>query len=83
MEAAKSTNNLGVRKKTQRNVRSGDSVNTGVALKHNNAIGKVGGHDEIVFNNKGCLFGMHDEAFDDLGTVETLLGVQVGRGFVD
>lgn len=44
---------------------------------------QIGGHDEVVLHHKGSLAGVHDEAFDDFGGVNTLLTVEIGRGLVD
>lgn len=61
----------------------GVGVDTGLTVKDNDAVGEVGGHDEIVLNDECCLLGVHNEALDDAGRNDTLLGVEVGRGLVD
>lgn len=57
-------------------------INTGLAVKDNDTIGKIGGHGEIVLNNEGSLFGVHDETLNDSRGNNTLLRVKVGRGLV-
>lgn len=58
------------------------SINTGLAVKDNDAIGKICGHGEIVLNDESSLLGVHDETLDDSGSNDTLLRVKVGRGLV-
>jgi len=53
------------------------------AVEHDDPVGEVCGHDEIVLYDEGGLFGVEDEPLDDFGGVKTLLRVQVSRGFVD
>jgi hypothetical protein len=52
-------------------------IDTGLAVKDNDTIGKVRGHDEIVLDDKGRLLRMHDEALDDATGHDTLLGIKV------
>lgn len=61
----------------------GMGVDTGLAVKDNDSVGKVGGHDEIVLDNEGRLLSVHDEALDDARSNDTLLGVEIGRGLID
>lgn len=58
-------------------------LNTGSAIVHNDAIGQVCGHDEIVLDDEGSLLGVHDKAFDDFRGGDTLLGIQVSRRLID
>lgn len=53
------------------------------AFEDDDAIGQVGGHDEVVLDDEGGLFGVEDEALDDLGSNDALLGIEIGRGLVD
>lgn len=55
----------------------------GLAVEDDDAVGEVGGHDEIVLDDEGGFLGVHDEALDDAGGDDTLLGVEVGGGLVD
>lgn len=55
----------------------GTRIDRGLAVEDNDAIGKVGRHDEIVLDDEGCLLGVHDEALDDASGNDTLLGVEV------
>jgi len=57
--------------------RIGTSVNGWLAIKDNDAVGEVRGHDEIVLDNKGSLLGVHDEALDDASSNDTLFGVEI------
>lgn len=57
-------------------------IKTGLAVKDNDTIGKIGGHGEIVLNDEGSLLGVHDETLDDSRSNNTLLRVKVGRGLV-
>ena len=43
----------------------GVRVDTGLAVKDNDTVCKVGGHDEIVLDDEGGLLSVHDEALDD------------------
>jgi len=62
---------------------AGLSLDGRLSFKYNNPVGQVGGHDEVVLDDEGGLLGVHDEAFDDLTSDDTLLRVQVRAGFVD
>lgn len=61
----------------------GVCVNTWLTVEDDDAVGEVGSHDEVVLDNERSLLGVHDEAFDDAGCDDTLLGVEVGRRLVD
>lgn len=61
----------------------GVSIDTRLSVKDNDTIGKIGGHDEIVLDNKGRLFGVHDESLDDSRGNDTLLGIEIGRRFIN
>lgn len=52
-------------------------------LVHYYTVSKVGGHDKVVLDNEGSTLKVDDEAFDDLGCNDTLLGIEVGGGFVN
>ena len=58
-------------------------VDRGLTVEDDDAVGKVGGHDEIVLDDEGGLLGVHDEALDDARGDDTLLGVEVGGRLVD
>ena len=45
-----------------RNVRSGGGSDGGLTFEHDDTVGKVGGHDEVVLDDKGRLFRVEDEA---------------------
>lgn len=61
----------------------GVGVDSGLAVKDDDAISKVRSHDEIVLDDEGRLFGVHDETLDDARGNDALLGVEVGGGLVD
>lgn len=61
----------------------GMGIDTRLAVKDNDAVSQVGGHDEIVLDDKGSLLVVHDEALDDARGNNTLLGVEVGRGLIN
>lgn len=61
----------------------GVCVNTGLSVKDNDTVGKVSRHDEIVLDDESSLLGVHDPSLDDLGSHNTLLGVEVGTGLVN
>ena len=63
--------------------RVGACINTRFTIKHNDAIGEVGSHDEIVFDNEGGLLGVHNESFDNTRSDNTLFGVEVGGGLIN
>ena len=67
----------------QRLGRLGARVDRGLTVEDDDAVGEVGGHDEIVLDDKGGLLGVHDEALDDARGDDTLLGVEVGGRLVD
>lgn len=58
-------------------------INTRLSVEDNDTIGEISSHDEIVLDDKGGLFGMHDEALDNARGNDTLFGVEVGRRLVD
>ena len=58
-------------------------VDRGLTVEDDDAVGKVGGHDEIVLDDEGGLLGVHDEALDDARGDDTLLRVEVGGRLVD
>jgi hypothetical protein len=43
----------------------GASIDSRLAVKDNDTISEVSGHDEIVLDDEGSLLGVHDEALDD------------------
>jgi hypothetical protein len=53
------------------------------AFKHNYTVSQVGGHYEIVFYNKRCFLCMQNEPFDNLGSHQTLLRVQIGGRLIN
>ena len=55
----------------------GVRVDTRLTVKHNDAVGKVGGHDEIVLDDEGRLLGVHDEPLDNTAGHDTLFGIEV------
>lgn len=61
----------------------GVGVKTGLSVKDNDTVSKVGGHDEIVLDDKGGLLVVHDETLNDTRGNDTLLGIKVGRGLVN
>lgn len=61
----------------------GVRVDTGLAVKDDDTVGEISGHDEIVLDDEGRLLGVHDESLDDSRGNDTLLGIEVGRGLVD
>merc|ERR1719234_1710133 len=61
----------------------GSGLYTRAALKHNHPVSQVGGHDEVVLDNKAGLLGVQDEPLDHLGGHQSLLGVQVGTGLIN
>ena len=62
---------------TDQGSRSGGGGDGRLALKDDDTVGEVGGHDEIVLDDEGRLLRVHDEALDDAGRDDTLLGVEV------
>lgn len=63
--------------------RSGPSLDSRCTVKHNDSVRKIRGHDEIVLDNKCRTFRTHDKLLDDFTGNDTLLGIEVRRGFVD
>lgn len=61
----------------------GVSINTRLAVKDNDTIGKIGGHDEIVLNDEGSLLGVHDESLNHSRGNDTLLGVKISGRLVN
>lgn len=59
------------------------SVLCRLAVKHNDLISHVSRHNEIVFDYKCCSLGAHNPSLHDFGGNHTLLGVEVGRRFID
>lgn len=45
--------------------RVGMSIDTRLAVKDNDTVGEVGGHDEVVLHDESSLLGVHDESLDD------------------
>ena len=45
-------------------------------ITYHNAVGEVGGHDEIVLHHERRLLGVHDEPLDDLRAGNALLTVE-------
>jgi hypothetical protein len=64
-------------------LRIGIGRDRGNTLKDDHTVSHVGGHDEIVLNNKGSLLRVKDEPLDDLGSHDTLLRVKVGGRLVN
>jgi hypothetical protein len=61
--------------------RVGAGVDGRLAIEDNDAVGKVGRHDEIVLDDEGGFLAVHDEALDDASGDDTLLRVEVaGNG---
>ena len=58
-------------------------VDRGLTVEDDDAVGKVGGHDEIVLDDEGGLLGVHDETLDDARCDNTLFGIEVGGRLVD
>lgn len=67
----------------QRLRRVGMSINTRLAVKHNDTVGEVGGHDEVMLDDESRTLGVHDEALDDSSGDDTLLRIKVRRRFVN
>mmetsp|Transcript_27806 Transcript_27806/g.65275 ORF Transcript_27806/g.65275 Transcript_27806/m.65275 type:complete len:213 (-) Transcript_27806:1461-2099(-) len=63
--------------------RGSRGFDAGLPGVHHNAIGEVCCHDEVVLDHKGSLLAVHDESLNDLGAVDTLLGVEVCTGLVN
>lgn len=61
----------------------GNTVSTGSTFVNNNQISKISGHDEIVFNDETSLLGVQDESLDNLGSNNSLFGIQISRRFID
>lgn len=61
----------------------GMCVNRRLAVKDNDTVGEIGGHDEIVLDNEGGLLGVHDETLDNSGSHDTLFRVKVSARLVD
>ncbi|PWZ00343.1 hypothetical protein BCV70DRAFT_109253 [Testicularia cyperi] len=61
----------------------GGSLDGRLALVNNDAVGEVGGHDDVVLDDHGGLARVNDESLDDARGDDTLLRVEVGRGLVD
>mmetsp|Transcript_42404 Transcript_42404/g.99326 ORF Transcript_42404/g.99326 Transcript_42404/m.99326 type:complete len:433 (-) Transcript_42404:835-2133(-) len=53
------------------------------AFVDDDAVGEVGGHDEVVLDDEGRLLRVHDEALDHLGGDDALLAIEVGAGLID
>jgi hypothetical protein len=45
-----------------KNARCSSGMSCGLALKHNDAVGEIRGHNEIVLNNEGGLLCVEDES---------------------
>jgi hypothetical protein len=63
--------------------RVGPALEAWLSLVDNNLIGKVGGHDEVVLDNKGSLLIVEDESLEHSGADDSLLAVQVGGRLID
>ena len=61
----------------------GVSIDTWLAVKDNDTVGKVSGHDEVVLDNESGSLGVHDETLDNSGSNDALLGVEVGGRLVN
>lgn len=53
----------------------GPAFDSWLALVNDDLVGQIGGHDEIVFYDEGCLFVVDDESLDDSSADDTLLDV--------
>lgn len=60
-----------------------NTISTGSTFINNNQIGKISGHDEIVFNDETSLLGVQDESLDNLGSNNSLFGIQISRRFIN
>jgi len=60
----------------------GGGVHRGRAFEHDDPVSQVGRHDEVVLHDEARLLGVKNEALDDLGGDQTLLGIQVGGRLV-
>jgi len=60
-----------------------NTISTRSTFVNNNQIGKISGHDEIVFNDETSLLGVQDESLDNLGSNNSLFGIQISRRFID
>lgn len=58
-------------------------VDARLAIKDNDAVRQVGGHDEIVLDDEGGLLRVHDEALDDTRGDDTLLRIEVGGRLIN
>jgi len=54
-----------------------DGRHRGLAIVDDDAVGQVGGHDEVVLHNERRLLGVHDEALDHLQVTESVERVRV------
>ena len=43
-------------------LRRSSGLNGGLTLEHDDTVGEVGGHDEVVLDDEGRLFRVEDEA---------------------
>ena len=59
-----------------RGARVGGGRDGGLALEHDDAVGEVGRHDEVVLDDERCFLRVQHEALDDLARDDTLLRVQ-------
>ena len=61
----------------------GPGVDRWFAVKDNDTVCEVSGHDKVVLDDECGLLGVHDESLDDTRSNDTLLGVKVGAGLVN
>ena len=60
-------------------LRCGFGRDGGLTLKDDDAVGEVGGHDEVVLDDERRLLRVQDKALDDLTRNDTLLRIQEPR----
>ena len=54
-----------------------------MAIEDDDSVREVRSHDEIVLDDESSLLGVHNEALDDAGRDDTLLGVEIGAWLVN
>ena len=57
-------------------LRSGRCIDGGLAFEHDDTVGEVSGHDEVVLDDEGSLLCVQDETLDDLAGNNTLFRIQ-------
>ena len=53
-----------------------------LTVEDNHTISQISCHDEVVLHDESSLLRMHDEAFDDPRSDNTLLGVKISARLV-